>query len=38
MARIATGEIEDELESKSGRVRSGKAGGQALGAPSLPIG
>lgn len=27
--RIATGEIEEELEPKSGRVRSGEAGGAA---------
>jgi hypothetical protein len=27
--RIATGEIEEELEPKSGRTRSGRAGGKA---------
>jgi hypothetical protein len=29
VARIATGEIADERENKSGRVRSGQAGGAA---------
>lgn len=29
VARIATGEIEDTIEKKSGRVRSGKAGAKA---------
>ncbi|MEE4012125.1 RNA-binding protein [Roseibium sp. FZY0029] len=29
VARIATGEIEDKIEKKSGRVRSGKAGAKA---------
>ena len=29
VARIATGEIEDTHEEKSGRVRSGKAGAKA---------
>ncbi len=29
VARIATGEIEETIEEKSGRVRSGKAGAKA---------
>jgi hypothetical protein len=29
VAKIATGEIEEELQKKSGRVRSGRAGAQA---------
>jgi hypothetical protein len=29
VAKIATGEIEDKIEKKSGRVRSGKAGAKA---------
>jgi hypothetical protein len=29
VARIAVGEISDDMPSKSGRVRSGKAGGHA---------
>jgi hypothetical protein len=28
VAKIATGELEEELEEPSGRVRSGKAGGR----------
>jgi len=29
VAKLATGEIEEELEEKSGRVRSGEAGAKA---------
>ena len=29
VAKIATGEIEDDLQEPSGRVRSGKVGGRA---------
>ena len=29
VAKLATGEIEEELTEKSGRVRSGEAGGKA---------
>ncbi len=29
VAKIATGEIKEELKEKSGRTRSGKAGGKA---------
>lgn len=32
VAKIATGEIEEELEKPSGRTRSGKAGGKARAA------